>query len=58
MYVKTVLRSSLDAGKWSERYRGVELKEYCPVVTLPVEPRPEKTKIRIKKGVLEVIVYK
>jgi len=58
MYVKAKLRSKLDVGKWSERYRGVEVEEYSLSVTLPVRSRPEKTSIRVRRGVLEVVVYK
>jgi len=58
MYVKAKLRSRLDIGKWSERYRGVEVEEYNLSITLPIRPRPEKTTIRVKRGVLEVVIYK
>jgi HSP20 family molecular chaperone IbpA len=58
MHVKAKLRSRLDVGSWSERYRGVGVEEYDLSVTLPIKPKPEKTRVRVKRGVLEVIVYK
>lgn len=58
MYVKAKLRSRLDVGSWSERYRGVEVEEYNLAITLPVKPSPEKTRIRVKRGVLEITIYK
>ena len=57
MYVKAKLKSRIDVGKWSERYRGIEVEEYSLSITPPVKPKPEKTRIRVKKGVLKVVVY-
>lgn len=58
MHVKAKLRSRLDVGSWSERYRGVGVEEYDLAITLPVKPSPERTRIRVKGGVLEVTIHK
>lgn len=58
MHVKAKLRSRLDVGRWSERYRGVGVEEYNLTITLPVKPSPDRTQIRVKRGILEVTIYK
>ncbi|WP_440059335.1 Hsp20/alpha crystallin family protein [Thermogladius sp. 4427co] len=56
--IKALLKSKIDVGKWSERYRGVEVKQYSLVIPLPFHPKKENTRIRVRKGVLEITIYK
>jgi len=58
MRIRAALKSKLDVSEWSERYRGIKVKEYNLVISLPFKPQPDKVKTRVKRGVLEVIVYK
>jgi len=58
MLVYAKLRSSVNPSEWAKAYRGVEVKEYRSIITLPFEPRPEGTRVRVKKGVVEVSILK
>ncbi len=58
MRIHAALKSKLDVSEWSERYRGIEVKEYNLVISLPFKPQPDKVKTRVKRGVLEIIIYK
>lgn len=58
MYLRAEIAKKLHRKDLYESYRGVDLREYRLVITLPFAPRPEDTNIRVKKGVLEVVIYK
>ncbi len=58
MHIRAALKCKLDISEWSERYRGVEVKEYNLVLPLPFKPQPDKVRSRVKRGVLEIIIYK
>lgn len=58
MNVYAKLKSSIKLGEWSERYRGIEVKEYRTSIDLPFEPKPDKTRVRVRKGIAEIIIYK
>jgi len=58
MLISAGLKKTLNLRDWSERYEGVEVKQYKTVIDLPFEPDPKKTKIRVKKGVAEVTIFK
>lgn len=58
MYLRAEIAKKLQREGLYESYRGVDVREYRLVITLPFAPRPEDTSIRVKKGVLEVVIYK
>ncbi len=58
MIISAELKKALSLNNWSERYKGIEVKQYKTVIDLPFSPNPEKTKIRVKKGVVEVTIFK
>jgi HSP20 family molecular chaperone IbpA len=58
MHIRAALKCKLNISEWSERYRGVEVKEYNLVLPLPFKPQPDKVRSRVKRGVLEIIIYK
>ena len=58
MYVYAKLREKLKLDEWSRRHRGLEVTEYRAAIDLPIEPRPEKTSVRTRKGVVEITIYK
>ncbi|MEM2529143.1 MAG: hypothetical protein QXF17_05015 [Ignisphaera sp.] len=57
-YVTAKLREAIELGKIFGRYRDIEVREYSLVIDLPFEPRPEKTKVRSRKGVIEITLYR
>jgi len=58
MIISAELKKTLSLNNWSERYKGIEVKQYKTVIDLPFSPNPEKTKVRVKKGVVEVTIFK
>uniref|UniRef100_A0A7C2V8U6 Hsp20/alpha crystallin family protein n=1 Tax=Ignisphaera aggregans TaxID=334771 RepID=A0A7C2V8U6_9CREN len=58
MHISAKLRESIKLDNWSRRYRGIEVHEYRASIELPIEPKPEKTKIRSRKGIVEITIYK
>ncbi|MEZ0394115.1 MAG: hypothetical protein ABWK00_03615 [Desulfurococcaceae archaeon] len=58
MNVRARLKAPIDVGRWSRGYRGVEVRGYRASISLPFEPRPERTRLRIRGDVLEVTIYK
>jgi HSP20 family protein len=58
MIISAELKKTLSLNNWSERYKGIEVKQYRTVIDLPFSPNPEKTKVRVKKGVVEVTIFK
>ncbi len=58
MIISAELKKALSLNNWSERYKGIEVKQYKTVIDLPFSPNPEKTRIRVKKGVVEVTIFK
>jgi len=58
MYISAKLKSKINLEDWSNRYRGVEVSEYKTAITLPFTPDPNNVKIRAKKGVVEIVIFK
>ena len=58
MNVYAKLKSAIKLGEWSDRYRGIEVKEYRAAIDLPFEPKPDRTRVRVRKGVAEIVIYK
>lgn len=58
MLISAGLKKTLKLKDWSERYEGIEVKQYKTVIDLPFEPDPKKAKIRVKKGVAEITIFK
>uniref|UniRef100_A0A7C5TGY8 Hsp20/alpha crystallin family protein n=1 Tax=Ignisphaera aggregans TaxID=334771 RepID=A0A7C5TGY8_9CREN len=58
MYIYAKLKESVKLDRLSRRFRGVEVQEYRAAIELPLEPKPDKTKIRTRKGVVEITIYK
>jgi len=58
MYIYAKLKESVKLDRLSRRFRGVEVQEYRVAIELPLEPKPDKTKIRTRKGIVEITIYK
>lgn len=58
MYISAKLKSKINLEHWSSRYRGIEVSEYRTAITLPFAPDPNNVKIRAKKGVVEIVIFK
>ncbi len=58
MYISAKLKSKINLENWSSRYRGIEVSEYKTAITLPFTPDPNNVKIRAKKGVVEIVIFK
>ncbi|MCC6016404.1 MAG: hypothetical protein LM582_05105 [Desulfurococcaceae archaeon] len=58
MYIYAKLKESVKLDRFSRRFRGLEVQEYRVAIELPLEPKPDKTKIRIRKGIVEITIYK
>jgi len=58
MYISARLKSRVRMEQFSTMYRGVEVSEYRTAITLPFAPQPDKVRVRTKKGVVEVVIYK
>jgi HSP20 family molecular chaperone IbpA len=58
MYIYAKLKESVKLDRFSRRFRGLEIQEYRVAIELPLEPKPDKTKIRTRKGIVEITIYK
>jgi HSP20 family molecular chaperone IbpA len=58
MYIYAKLKESVKLDRLSRRFRGLEVQEYRVAIELPLEPKPDKTKIRTRKGIVEITIYK
>jgi HSP20 family molecular chaperone IbpA len=58
MYIYAKLKESVKLDRFSRRFRGLEVQEYRVTIELPLEPKPDKTKIRTRKGIVEITIYK
>jgi HSP20 family molecular chaperone IbpA len=58
MYIYAKLKESVKLDRFSRRFRGLEVQEYRVAIELPLEPKPDKTKIRTRKGIVEITIYK
>ncbi len=56
--IRARLRESLSFSDWSTRFGSTKFSEYRTVIELPIDVDPSRARVRVKRGVVEVIVPK
>ncbi|NPA96697.1 MAG: Hsp20/alpha crystallin family protein [Crenarchaeota archaeon] len=56
--IRAKLRESLSFSDWSTRFSSTKFSEYRTTIALPVEVDPSRAKVRVKRGVVEIVVPK
>ncbi len=58
MVIRAKLKKSLSYSDWSTRFEGTSFSEYRTVIDLPIKASPERVKVRAKRGVVEITIFK
>ncbi len=56
--IRARLKEGVTFSDWSSRFSSTRFTEYRTVIELPVEVDPSRARVRVKRGVVEVIVPK
>ena len=58
MIIKARLKDRLSYSGWSTRFERITFNEYRTVIDLPIMIDPNKIKIRSRKGLVEITIFK
>ncbi|RLG85653.1 MAG: hypothetical protein DRO39_05075 [Thermoprotei archaeon] len=58
MVIEARLKSEVAINGWHKRYQETKFHSYRAVVKLPVAPDPRRVRIRVRKGVIQVVIPK
>ena len=58
MIIRAKLKRNLSYSDWSTRFEGTSFSEYRTVIDLPIKVSPDRVKVRAKRGVVEITIFK
>ncbi len=58
MVIRAKLKKNLSYSDWSTRFEGTSFSEYRTVIDLPIKVSPDRVKVRAKRGVVEITIFK
>ena len=58
MIIKAKLKQQISLSQWGTRFSDITFNEYRTVIDLPLRVDPDKVKIRTRRGVVEITIYK